>query len=201
MRHSPAPAPAPLQHMVFQGHLWQTVKHSSLVLNLSYTRICHIKSSPYHPVSNGLAERAVQCYKKCIKKSSNADSLETRIARFLSPHSTTGTPAAELLLGRIPHRLAKARALYQGATETLKKYRREIKKFMPSGEFSLLVIVCLWRSFHLERTGWQDQCLRWRILYRTVWCYYMEELFIAMLTTSICPCTSGVTDSLTDGDM
>ena len=41
------------------------------------------------------------------EKSSTTESLETRISRFLfwyrlTPHSTTGVPPAELLLGRIP---------------------------------------------------------------------------------------------------
>ena len=69
--------------------------------------IQHVKSSPYHPSSNGLAERAVQCFKEGMKKSSMTESLDTRISRFLfwyrlTPHSTTGVPPAELLLGRIP---------------------------------------------------------------------------------------------------
>ena len=68
--------------------------------------IRHVKTAPYHPASNGLAERAVQTFKEHMKKSSN-DSIETQVARFLfsyrrTPHSTTGIAPAELLLGRLP---------------------------------------------------------------------------------------------------
>ena len=68
--------------------------------------IRHIKSPPYHPASNGLAERAVQTFKDGLKKSSKGD-LETHLTRFLfqyriTPHSTTGITPAELLMGRRP---------------------------------------------------------------------------------------------------
>ena len=68
--------------------------------------IKHLTSAPYHPASNGLAERAVQTVKNALKDSSGAN-LETQISRFLfhyriTPHSTTGVPPAELLLGRRP---------------------------------------------------------------------------------------------------
>jgi hypothetical protein len=68
--------------------------------------IKHIKSSPYHPASNGLAERAVQTVKKGIKKTPGED-METRLYRFLfqyrsTPQSTTGEVPAELLMGRRP---------------------------------------------------------------------------------------------------
>jgi hypothetical protein len=67
--------------------------------------IKHIRSSPYHPASNGLAERAVQTVKSGIQKLPG--DMETRLYRFLAhyrttPQTTTGRPPAELLMGRRP---------------------------------------------------------------------------------------------------
>ena len=67
--------------------------------------IKHSRTAPYHPSSNGLAERSVQTFKEALTKSTG--DLETRLARFLfayriTPHSTTGRSPAELLLGRKP---------------------------------------------------------------------------------------------------
>ena len=69
--------------------------------------IRHLTSAPYHPASNGLAERAVQTLKSALKKDRGGVSLETQICCFLfryrnTPHSTTGIRPAELLLGRRP---------------------------------------------------------------------------------------------------
>ena len=65
----------------------------------------HVESAPYHPASNGLAERAVQTVNEALKTTTG--DLETRLARFffqyrLTPHATTGQPPAELLMGRRP---------------------------------------------------------------------------------------------------
>ena len=70
--------------------------------------IHHSTSAPYHPATNGLAERAVQTFKENLKKS--CGDLETRLSRFLfhyrtTPHTTTGVSPAELLLGRKPRTL------------------------------------------------------------------------------------------------
>ena len=73
---------------------------------LTQNGIKHIKTAPYHPATNGLAERAVQTFKEGMKKIQE-DNIETRVANFLFhyrniPHSTTGVSPAELLLKRQP---------------------------------------------------------------------------------------------------
>ncbi|XP_041823137.1 uncharacterized protein K02A2.6-like [Melanotaenia boesemani] len=71
---------------------------------LKQNGIQHKTSAPFHPASNGLAERAVQTFKQGITKT-NGDTLETKIARFLfnyriTPQSTTGLSPAEMLMSR-----------------------------------------------------------------------------------------------------
>ncbi|XP_062380634.1 uncharacterized protein K02A2.6-like [Sardina pilchardus] len=66
--------------------------------------IQHITSAPFHPSSNGLAERAVQTFKEGVKKL-RGGSIETRVSRFLfsyriTPQATTGLSPAEMLMNR-----------------------------------------------------------------------------------------------------
>ena len=68
--------------------------------------IKHIKSAPYHPATNGLAERFVQTFKQGLRASnSDKKSLPNKLANFLlayrtAPHSTTGESPAMLFMGR-----------------------------------------------------------------------------------------------------
>lgn len=71
--------------------------------------IKHVRSSPYQPSTNGLAERAVQTFKEGLKKITKG-TLEARIAKLLftnrlTPHATTGIAPAVMLFGRRPRSL------------------------------------------------------------------------------------------------
>ena len=69
--------------------------------------ITHVTSAPYHPSSNGPAERSVQTVKKALMKLDGEEncSLETKVSRLLfshrcTPNSTTGVSPAEALMKR-----------------------------------------------------------------------------------------------------
>lgn len=69
--------------------------------------IKHVTSAPFHPSSNGLAERAVRTFKEGMKRKQGNESLEAKVSRFLfsyriTPHSTTGLSPAEMLMSRRP---------------------------------------------------------------------------------------------------
>jgi hypothetical protein len=68
--------------------------------------IRHIRSAPYHPATNGLAERFVQTFKQGMKAmdKENAD-IHKKLANFLltyrnTPHATTNETPASLFMGR-----------------------------------------------------------------------------------------------------
>ncbi|KFD45527.1 hypothetical protein M513_13596 [Trichuris suis] len=72
-----------------------------------FKQFCKKTSTPYHPRTNGLAERAARTFKERMNKTTYTDDLELSLQRFLfsyrnTPHSTTGRAPAELLIG---HRL------------------------------------------------------------------------------------------------
>ena len=68
--------------------------------------IRHLTSAPYHPVINGLAERAVQTFKQALRSMHQSSKpVKEKLAKFLiayrnTPHSTTGVSPVQLLLGR-----------------------------------------------------------------------------------------------------
>ena len=68
--------------------------------------IKHVKSAPYSPASNGLAERLVQSFKQSLdKQKGNGHTLQHCIDSFLfsyrnTPSSTTGKTPSELFLRR-----------------------------------------------------------------------------------------------------
>ena len=71
---------------------------------LSRNKVKHTLIAPYHPQSNGLAERTVQTYKRMFSKFKDC-SLQTKVSRTLFAyrskiHSVTGQSPAEMMFGR-----------------------------------------------------------------------------------------------------
>ena len=68
--------------------------------------ITHIHATPYHPKTNGLAERAVRTFKECFSATKvHREDLDLTLQRFLisyrnTPHKSTGRSPAEFLLSR-----------------------------------------------------------------------------------------------------
>ena len=68
--------------------------------------IQQIRTAPYHPASNGQAERTVQTFKTTLNKMLNEKgTINQKVQRFLiayctTPHSPTNCTPAELIFGR-----------------------------------------------------------------------------------------------------
>ncbi|CAB4033018.1 Transposon Tf2-9 poly, partial [Paramuricea clavata] len=92
----------PEQVVSDNGSPFQSVEYEDL---LNQNGIQRMLLSPYHPASNGQAERLVQTFKNYLKTSSAQSCLLQRIQSFLlsyrgMPHSTTGCSPAKLFLQR-----------------------------------------------------------------------------------------------------
>ena len=64
----------------------------------------HITTAPYHPSSNGQAERVVRTFKETMRKLKAGD-IETKVSRLLfkyrmTPHTSTGVSPSQLMLNR-----------------------------------------------------------------------------------------------------
>ena len=94
----------PTQVVSDNGPPFQSAEYEEF---LRQNGIQRILVSPYHPSSNGLAERFVQTFKFSLESSASdpACSLQQRIQNFLlsyrsTPHATTGLSPAKLFLQR-----------------------------------------------------------------------------------------------------
>ena len=94
----------PTQVVSDNGPPFQSAEYEEFLRQIGIQRIF---VSPYHPSSNGLAERFVQTFKYAMESSADdpASSIQRRIQNFLlsyrsTPHATTGSSSGKLFLQR-----------------------------------------------------------------------------------------------------
>lgn len=121
----------------------------------------HVLTPPYHPRSNGLAERFVRDLKNHLR-AAGSDDLQTSVDRYLlqyrnARHSTTGKSPAELMRG---HVLRSPTVSLAREPVWVKTYRNEMSKWKPGEiirrEGNVIVDVQLDGGtigrYHLEQT-------------------------------------------------
>ena len=79
-----------------------TLKSDELQEFCKENGIVHLTGSPYHPATNGAAERLVQTFKHALKKSDKApkDALQDFLRNYRRTPLSTGYSPSELLNGR-----------------------------------------------------------------------------------------------------
>ena len=94
----------PTQVVSDNGPPFQSAEYEEFLRQIAIQRIF---VSPYHPSSNGLAERFVQTFKYAMESSADdpSSSIQRRIQNFLlsyrsTPHATTGSSPTKLSLQR-----------------------------------------------------------------------------------------------------
>ena len=118
----------------------------------AHNSIEHKLTPPYHPASNGAAERSVQILKQALKTSQGSGlTLQHRVANFLlvyrnTPHATTGCTPAELFLKCQPRirlslmkpSLAKVVENKQAKMKEHHDGKRSLREFLPGDNVNVL---------------------------------------------------------------
>ena len=138
---------------------------------LAKNGVCHIKTAPYHPSSNGQAECAVQVFKNGYKKTKEG-TISDRLARFLflyriAPHSTTGSSPAELMFGRnLRSRLDQVQPNVSEKVEAQQENQKSAHDNHAHNRPLEVGSQCLYATFSLANLGHQvilydylDRCL------------------------------------------
>ena len=122
--------------------------------------IKHVTTTPYHPSSNGQAERAVQIVIKQALRSEEGNNVQEKLSKCLfayriTPHSTIGLPPAQLLMGRRPR--SPLDMLFPDVGKTVEKAQEKQKKYHDNSKKLRIFSVgdkVLAKNFRSSRPKW-----------------------------------------------
>ncbi|KAK7882126.1 hypothetical protein WMY93_028300 [Mugilogobius chulae] len=120
----------------------------------------HIRSAPYHPASNGLAERFVQTFKHALKSSRGTKPVQQRLDTFLltyrnTPHATTKETPAMLFLGRkLRSRLDFLKPSVSGAVHQSQDAQRQRRQLHSKGRQFDVGVAVLVRDYRKGEDKW-----------------------------------------------
>lgn len=97
--------------------------------------IDHITTSPYHPRSNGQAERFVDTFKRALKKTNGTNTDDGNIQQFLSIYRITPNPNA--ISGMSPAELMFARKIRSVFNRLLPDRKKELPEQNASGKYEI----------------------------------------------------------------
>jgi hypothetical protein len=136
---------------------------------MAHLGIRHKRGAPYHPATNGLAERFVQTVKNGLKASQPEGlDIRYRLDRFLmayrnAPHSTTGQSPAQLMLGR------PLRTRFDCIKPSIISKQCDLSPTIRPREFSIGASV--WVRCYMGATKWKQGVVLDQI---GPLCYYVE---------------------------
>ena len=123
--------------------------------------IKHARTLPYHPASNGEAERFIQTFKQFLKASKNdSGSLSTKLSRFLityrnTPSSTTGVSPAELFMKhQLRTRLDLLHPLIQKRVQESKQIRSVTMMLIVNTASLILDNLFWWETLEMVQSGY-----------------------------------------------
>ena len=134
--------------------------------------IRHTTVAPYHPSSNGLAERAVRIVKEGLRKLKDG-TMTDRLSRILfqyriTPQTTTGMAPAELLIGRrLKSRLDILMPSFDERVRARQSQQKLNQTRSQEHDNSPLMIKCLYVIMLKETNGFQELFLLYQDLFLT----------------------------------
>ena len=160
-----------IPHQIVSDNGHQFTSEEEYSQSCAINGIRHTLVAPYHPSSNGEAERFVQTFKSAIQRAQSTN-VDQALPQFLlryrtTPHSTTGKTPTEMMFER---RVRTGRDLLHPTSDATKKSNFQTDSQTGSNQKKLKrfeVSTPVWMRNYLGKPKWISGVVKPCVLYRT----------------------------------